>query len=230
MRLGRIMRIAVALLMFGCAGIAASAQDSAPAAPPEQAPAGAPVLHTESREVRVDVIVTDKKGKYVHDLTAKDFKIFDNDKEEPIVNFSFGSTPDSSGAPDRHYMVLFFDDSTMSLSDQTRSREAALKFIDANAGQDRAMAVVEFTGALRIVQNFSTDPVRLKQAAAMAKTSAVSPNDSSLNPRTSPTAPGPTGPGFGPNANAGRNLPSLSRAQNDFGVFPQNFPHSRHRS
>jgi len=219
MRLGRIVRIAAALLMLGGARIATRAQNSAPAVPPEQAPAGAPVLHTESREVRVDVVVTDKKGNYIHDLTAKDFKIFDNNKEEPIVNFSFGSAPGSSGAPDRHYLVLFFDDSTMSLSDQARSRDAALKFIDANAGQDRAMAVVEFTGALHIVQNFSTDPVRIKQAAAMAKTSAVSPNDSSLNPRTSPMAPAPPGPGSGLNPNMGRSLPSLSRAQNDFGVY-----------
>ena len=57
------------------------AQQSAPAAaapsPAAQPPAVTEnVLRAQSRVVRVDVIVTDKKGKYVHDLTAKDFHVF----------------------------------------------------------------------------------------------------------------------------------------------------------
>ncbi len=157
------------------------AQQSAPPATP--APAAQPpavtenVLRAQSRVVRVDVIVTDKKGKYVHDLTAKDFHVFDNDKEQPIVNFSFGSE-NSSVSPERHYMILFFDDATMSISDQPRARQAALKFIDANAGPDRVMAVVDFTGALRIVQNFTADAERLKKAAATFKPSVLASDDS----------------------------------------------------
>jgi VWFA-related protein len=146
-------------------------------APPTGAPAPASsVLRAESRVVRVDVIVTDKKGNYIHDLTAKDFHVFDNNQEEPIVNFSYGSTSGPSGTPDRRYLVLFFDDSTMDMGDQARARDAAQKFIDANAGPDRVMAVVDFTGALRIIQNFTADATRLKQAAASMKPSAVSPN------------------------------------------------------
>src|SRR5208282_3777832 len=152
------------------------AQDSAPAAPAAQAPAGgAPVLRAESRVVRVDVIVTDKKGHYIPDLAAKDFHVFDNDKEQPIVNFSFGASA-GAAAQDRHYMVLLFDDATMEMSDQPRARQAALKFIDANAGPDRVMAVADFTGTLRIMQNFTMDADRLKKAAASYKPSAVSTN------------------------------------------------------
>ncbi len=184
------------------------AQDSAPASPAAQAPAPASstVLRAESRVVRVDVVVTDKKGNYIHDLTSKDFRVFDNNQEEPIVNFSYGSTSGPSGAPDRRYMVLFFDDSTMGLADQVRARSAAQKFIDANAGPDRVMAVVDFTGTLRIIQNFTADATRLKQAAASMKPSAVSPNapDPSL---TNASAPGNFGSG-----------PALPSAEADFGV------------
>ena len=113
-----------------------------PAAPAAQAPAGgAPVLRAESRVVRVDVIVTDKKGHYIPDLAAKDFHVFDNDKEQPIVNFSFGASEGAAATPDRHYVVLLFDDATMNIADQPSARQAALKFIDANAGPDRVMAV-----------------------------------------------------------------------------------------
>ena len=151
--------------------------------------------------MRVDVIVTDKKGKYVHDLTAKDFHIFDNDKEQPIVNFSFGSE-NSSASQDRHYMILFFDDATMSISDQPRARQAALKFIDANAGPDRVMAVVDFTGALRIVQNFTADAERLKKAAATFKPSALASDDSI----------------GGSGGDVSYASPALFQTQDDFGV------------
>lgn len=172
------------------------AQESAPPAPS--------VLRSESRVVRVDVVVTNKKGDYIPDLAAKDFHVFDNDKEQPIVNFSFGSSSGSSAAGDRHYMVLLFDDATMDMSDQPRARQAALKFIDANAGPDRVMAVVDFTGSLRIMQNFTADADRLKKAAASYKPSAVSPNATDVS--APDNLPGPAGP-------------SITQAQNDFGVY-----------
>jgi VWFA-related protein len=185
-----------------------------PATPPassEQAPGAAgnaqpstntpalpvPVLHSEAHVVRVDVIVTDKKGKYIRDLTAKDFQVFDNDKEQQIVNFSFGSSAGVGGPPDRHYMVLFFDDSTMDMGDQGRARQAALKFIDANAGPDRVMAVVDFTGVLHIRQNFTADAARLKLAAQNSRPSAVTSNPSDSDP----------------------SAPGLSDAQTDFSVY-----------
>src|SRR5579863_4763793 len=99
-------------------------QSPAPDAPAQQTTQTptSPVLRAESRVVRVDVIVTDKKGNYIHDLTAKDFHVFDNNQEQPIVNFSYGTASTSTGAPERRYLVLFFDDSTMELADQVRAQ------------------------------------------------------------------------------------------------------------
>jgi VWFA-related protein len=160
-------------------------------------------LKTETKLVRVDVVVTDKKGNYLHDLTAKDFHVFDNDKEQPIVNFSFGSSTGSGASGDRHYMILFFDDSTMSLSEQPRARQAALKFIDASADFDRVMAVVDFTGVLRIAQNFTADKDKLKKAAATYKPSAIALNGT---------------PDFGSADSLTSAAPALSDSENDFGV------------
>jgi VWFA-related protein len=219
MKLRQIRPLCAAALLVLAAGwsvrraivapaIVRAQQPSPPAASPAPAPQAptSPVLRAESRVVRVDVIVTDKKGNYIHDLTAKDFHVFDNNQEEPIVNFSYGSTSGPSGAPDRRYMVLFFDDSTMDMGDQARARAAAQKFIDANAGPDRVMAIVDFTGALRVVQNFTADPIRLKQAAASVKSSAVSPN-----------APDPSLADTSAFGNVGGG-PSLPNAEADFGV------------
>ena len=204
---GRKLRIlAVAPLLLALMRVASPAivraQQSTPPSPTAQAATATEnVLRAQSRVVRVDVIVTDKKGKYVHDLTAKDFHVFDNDKEQSIVNFSFGSE-NSSAPSDRHYMILFFDDATMGISDQPRARQAALKFIDANAGPDRVMAVVDFTGALRIVQNFTTDVDRLKKAAATFKSSALA-SDGSIS---------------GSGGDAGPASPALFQTEDDFGV------------
>ncbi|MGC2330808.1 MAG: VWA domain-containing protein, partial [Candidatus Acidiferrales bacterium] len=199
---------AIALAMAAAFCATACAQQPPPPSPAPaagQTPASStPVIHAESRVVRVDVIVTDKKGNYIHDLTPQDFRVYDNDKEQQIVNFSFGSSQSAAQAPERHYMVLFFDDSTMSLGDQAQARQAALKFIDADAGTDRVMAVVDFTGSLRIIQNFTGDPVQLRRATQYAKTSAVSPNDSDSSAGT---------------AQAGPPMPSFFDSANDFGVY-----------
>ncbi|MGC2721915.1 MAG: VWA domain-containing protein, partial [Candidatus Acidiferrales bacterium] len=147
-------------------------------AAPQQVPLaqGAP-LKSETREVRVDVIVTDKKGTYVRDLKKEDFKVWEDSKEQSVNTFTFGADPAAPLQQQRHYMVLYFDNSSMDLSDQPRARAAAQKFIDANAGPDRVMAVMDFGGTLRIEQNFTTDVAKLKDAVAGIHASAVSPNE-----------------------------------------------------
>ena len=80
----------------------AQAQQPAP-----EAPAGdATTIRKETRLVLVDTVVTDKKGNYIRDLTAKDFRVWEDNKEQPIKSFSF----EKDAAPDQaqpRYLVLF---------------------------------------------------------------------------------------------------------------------------
>src|ERR1700733_3355257 len=62
-------------------------------------------IKSETRAVRVDVIVTDKKGNYIHDLKAEDFKVYEDNKQQPIVNFSFGINPSAPASAQRRYLV-----------------------------------------------------------------------------------------------------------------------------
>ena len=186
---------------------APAAQEASPtAAQQAQTPPG-PAIKAETREVRVDVVVTDKKGNYIQDLTTKDFRLYEDDKEQAINTFSFGAAPNGPIEAQRHYMVVFFDNSSMDLSDQPRARAAAAKFIDAYAGPDRVMAVMNFGGTLQVVQNFTTDSARLKQAVSGISTSNVSPNASAAN--TSVPTMGLPQSGFA----------SLGNAQGDFGAY-----------
>ena len=140
------------------------------------------VIQTETRVVLVDAIVTDKKGEYLRNLTAKDFKVWEDNKEQTVKSFSFESGAADPSKSTRRYMVLFFDTSTMDFGAQAQARQAAGKFIDANAGPNRMMAIVNFTGGIQIAQNFTDDPERLKRVVSGAKLSAVTPNGDTSMP------------------------------------------------
>src|SRR5580693_6077387 len=160
------------------------------------------VIRTETRLVLVDAVVTDKKGEYVRDLAQKDFKVWEDGKEQSVTSFSFEENTGSAN-PKPRYLVLFFDNSTMDIGDQARARDAAAKFIDANAGPDHLIAVAEFGGTVHISQNFTADAQRLKQVVAGLKGSSVSPNAPPVMVASLGT------PSLGP---------SLGNAEADFGV------------
>src|ERR1700720_4829239 len=178
----------------GLAGLAAAAsclflvqlagqtpQAQTPAAPvPAQTPDASqqpgPTIKAESRLVLVDAVVTDKKGNYIHDLTQNDFKVYEDNKEQSVASFSFGADTAIQAQGQKRYLILFFDNSTMAMPDQIQARDAAKKFIEANAGPDRLMAVVDFGGTLRIVQNFTANADLLRGAVSGVKSSSVDPN------------------------------------------------------
>ena len=140
------------------------------------------VIQTETRVVLVDAIVTDKKGNYLRNLTAKDFKVWEDNKEQTIKSFSYESGAANPANPQRRYIVLFFDNSTMDFGTQAQARQAAGKFIDANAGPNRMMAIVNFGGAIQIAQNFTDDAERLKRVVSGTNLAAVTPNGDSSMP------------------------------------------------
>src|ERR1700692_27800 len=54
------------------------------------------VIRAETRLVLVDTVVTDKKGNPVRDLAQKDFKVWEDGKEQPVTSFSY---EESAGSP-----------------------------------------------------------------------------------------------------------------------------------
>src|SRR5665213_1022444 len=131
------------------------------------------VIRSETRLVLVDTVVTDKRGNYVHDLSQKDFKVYEDNKEQTVSSFSVESGSASPDNARKHYLVLFFDNSTSGPSQQIYARNAATKFIESNAGPSRLMAIAEFGGALKLTQNFTDDSDRLKQVVAGVKFASV---------------------------------------------------------
>jgi len=175
------MRVAGAMTAaLSCGNVLSVRAQEQPVAPPP--PAAAPAqqssvtIKKETKLVLVDAVVTDKKGNYVRDLTQNEFKVYEDNKEQAVSSFSSGAEATTQPNGQRHYLILFFDNSTMAAPDQIQARGAAQKFIEANAGPDRLMAVVDFGGSLRIVQNFTASSLLLRAAVSGIKGSAVDPN------------------------------------------------------
>src|SRR6266851_8941104 len=199
-----------ALLGFsgGAPRLAAQTPPQEQAVPaPADAQTSPVVIRKESRLVLVDAVVTDKKGNYIRDLTGKDFKIYEDNKEQPVASFSSGSdTAVQAANGQKHYLILFFDNSSMATPDQIQARGAAAKFVQANSGPDRMMAVVDFGGKLQIVQNFTANADALTAAVKGVKHSSVDSNPSDAANSLAPVTVASTG------------LSSLSNAEADFGA------------
>jgi VWFA-related protein len=118
-------------------------------------------IQTETRVVLVDAIVTAKNGASIRDLAPKDFRIWEDNKEQTIKSFAFES---SQQASQPRSLVLFFDESSMEAADQIPVLQSASRFIDAETGPNRRMAVVSYDGVLRVRHNFTDNPGRLKDA------------------------------------------------------------------
>jgi len=178
----QLLWILVLILALGWMGSpshhvpAAQQANQAAGAQIQSAPSAPGVIKSEANLVLVDVVATDKKEAYIRDLELKEFHVFEDDKEQPVTSFSRSSETKSSPQQPR-YLVLFFDNSTMTPQDQQRARQAAGQFVEKSAGPNRLMAVVDFTGTLRIAQEFTSNSASLKRAVGGIKFSSVQANE-----------------------------------------------------
>ena len=90
-RFGKGLCLSAALLLLPAAARAQEAPAPPPPAPPAAQETGV-VIKRETKLVLVDAVVTDKKGKYVRDLTANDFNDFGTAIQEKL-QLEIGGNP-----------------------------------------------------------------------------------------------------------------------------------------
>ena len=160
---------AIGFCFTALAALAALAQE----APRTLQPGEKLVIRAETREVLVDAVVRDKKGQLVRGLQATDFRVWEDGKEQAISSFF---TEQDAGSPQRnqkHYLVLLFDNSAMPAADQMIVRRDAAKFVSAWASPDRYMAVLNFSSAMQVTQNFTARTEPLIRAVQMVQASPI---------------------------------------------------------
>jgi len=133
------------------------------------APAAADLqLKTESRLVLVDAVVTGKKDEPIHGLTAKDFRVFEDGKEQTITGFQTHTGPATPGISQQQHFLLLFDgrpNRWESADDQKWIQQSAVRFVADNAGPNRLMSVAYYTpGCMTIATQFTADVGQLQKS------------------------------------------------------------------
>jgi VWFA-related protein len=150
------------------------------------------VVKVKSNLVNIDVMVKDKKGKYISDLKAEDFTIvengvaqkiefFDAPLSHPEIKSAIGgvtaeatttTTPPSS-AP-RNYVALVIDSQTTDISNLKQVREGTLKYIREQITDNDVVALLSVTNGLKMLQPFTQDKAKLIAALENAGINASS--------------------------------------------------------
>ncbi|HET7434303.1 MAG TPA: VWA domain-containing protein [Thermoanaerobaculia bacterium] len=129
----------------------------------------------EVRVVNVDVVVTDRAGNLVHNLTQDDFEVLDEGVAQTITNFSEIRPPDvespkAAAVPEARprAFVLFIDSASLPPVARRKVLEALTRFIDEQLGPGDQASVVEWGRSLTIAAPLTSDKAILRQALADA--------------------------------------------------------------
>ena len=161
-RYNRRMKIWAAPFAIGVLGLAVWAAEQKPVQPPKPVPQdqeGEPTrIQVDVTRVNMLFTVTDKKGRFVTDLTKGDFEIIEGRKPQTIQEFNA-----ESNLPLRLGVLI---DTSNSIRDRFRfEQEAASQFIQTvvNQDQDKAM-VVSFDTSTQLVSDLVSDTEKLDKA------------------------------------------------------------------
>jgi VWFA-related protein len=158
----------ITLLFFVLTSINAFSQTGRPrkvepdTPPPE--PQTMDVIKVDSNLVSVPVIVSDREGRYIPNLTANRFRLYDNDAEQQITYF------DAAEEPLNIALLLDTSKSTEGVLDDIK--KAAKGFLKELRPQDRAM-VVSFDHAVTRLCGLTNDRKVLEKAIKNAKVGEI---------------------------------------------------------
>lgn len=112
-------------------------------------------LHSAVSEVHLVFTVTDKHGRYVKDLTEKDFKILD-DRKPPEAILSFSS---ETNLPLRVGLLI---DTSQSVRERFKfEQEAAIEFLHQTLQHSDQAFVMGFDLTSKVTQDFTDDTAKL---------------------------------------------------------------------
>lgn len=118
------------------------------------------VIRTESSLVQLNVGVVDPRGRAVTSLSQRDFTVYEDGVKQPILHFEPTFAPFS--------LVLLLDTSGSTLSFRPQFKQAALRFLDALAPEDR-VAVIQFNAKVKSLAGFTTDRKKTAYAIEIAE-------------------------------------------------------------
>lgn len=196
----------VFVLLYSCAfAPPAHGQEAAPSVAVEQADE---VLRINSELVQTDVMVFDRQGRFVGDLKRDQFELRIDGKPQAISFFerveAGGADEDAQLAAargmarpangggqggvkplDRGRAVIFFlDDLHISAASLLRTREALLRFVEQEMGQNDQVAILTASGQLGMLQQLTGNRNVLRIAVNRLKPRDYTMRDGERTPMT----------------------------------------------
>lgn len=152
---------AAVILCGGVLLISSRAQTSKPKKPdaPQQADNQADLSRIVYDVTRVNMLftVTDKRGRFITDLTRDDFEIFEKKKQQRILEFTAES--------DLPLRLAILIDTSNSIRDRFRfQQEAATAFVDSVVRDRDKAIVVSFDTGAELVADLTNDTNKLENA------------------------------------------------------------------
>lgn len=148
------------------------------------------VVTVKSQLVNIDVVVKDKKGKYVTDLKAEDFTVVENGVPQRVTFFDPPLTHGGEGAATaqagagadantreasgtrtrmpRNIISLVIDGNTTELANMKQASVGAVKYIRERVSENDRVAVFSVSNGLQLLQTFTGDKERLVAAVESA--------------------------------------------------------------
>jgi VWFA-related protein len=119
--------------------------------------------------VSVPVSVTDRDGRFVADLTERDFRVAENGVAQAITNFASVEQP---------FSVLLLIDTSGSTQLRLRDiQDSAVAFVRQLRPQDRVLPVAFDNDAVALLPRWSSDPAALASAIRATRTGMVPASD-----------------------------------------------------
>ncbi len=166
---------------------ASTSPSATPTATPPQEPedySDDDVVRITTNLVQVDLVVTDGKGNQVTNLTADDFEIYEEGKQQAITNFTWvsneqtsaltASNPSVARSPatglrvraetPRHTIAIVIDDLKMSYESAISTRKAVRKFIDERMQPGDLVAIVRTSAGIGVLQQLTSNKDQLYAA------------------------------------------------------------------
>jgi Ca-activated chloride channel homolog len=113
------------------------------------------VISVNTTEVMIPVTVRDESGRLVSELTRNDFRVFENDSQQPLSDLALRQVPVD--------VVLMVDSSSSVAGNLDDFRRAAVGFADRLAKDDR-LSLIKFDDRIELLQDWTKSRFQLKRA------------------------------------------------------------------
>jgi VWFA-related protein len=121
----------------------------------KQEPSEDEVIKISTDEVLVPVSVRDAQGKLVTGLTRRDFRVFEDGREQPLSDLALRNVPVD--------VVLMIDASSSVTNNLDNFRSAAEEFAKRLAPEDR-ISLIKFDDRVELLQDWTQSRVQLQRA------------------------------------------------------------------